>query len=170
MTATASLSPSSPRIGRPTLFTPERCAILLDCLRRGYKRKLACAKAGVAYDTFQGWLEAARQDPDSLYAPFSLQVHEAETEGRAQLVDSWLEQTRRDWKAAAKYLAIVDPDEYSEQRQLRVTHSGTVLQVQVQVPTLAIAQVAGLLGLADEPIDVQATELPDGAHEGKAGL
>lgn len=166
---TAASTPSVPaapavaRPGRPSLFTPERCALVLDCLRKGYKRKLACATAGIAYDTFQGWLEGARQDETSPYYPFSLAVHEAETAGRAVLVDSWLAQTTRDWKAAAKYLAIVDPDEYSEQRQLRVQHSGTVAHVHVAVAQLDLAHVAGLLGLSEgETIDAEVHTIEHG--------
>jgi hypothetical protein len=164
MTAAPATYPqtSSRPLGRPSLFTPDTCATIIDCLRRGIKRKLACAKARVAYDTFNTWLQKGADDPDSAFGRFRQEVLDAETDGKFTLVESWLDQTKRDFRAAAKYLAILDPDEYSEQRQLRIMHEGTVTHEHVHTLQLPdethFAQLAGLLGLPDE-VEGTATEV-----------
>lgn len=134
-------------MGRPSELTPEIAARLLALIRAGHKRKSACGLAHVNYDTFKSWLTQAKEQPDSYFSHFSNQLEEAEAERNGTLVENWLVSTKTDWRATAKYLAIVDPDEYSEQRQIRVTHDGQVNHIHVAVQAINLAEVASLLQL-----------------------
>lgn len=150
-------------IGRPSLFDAETRTALLTAIRAGHKRKSACGVARVGYSTFNAWLTEAAADPTSPYAEFLEQVLAAESERNAMLAQKWIDATDRDWHATARYLAIVDPEEYSEQRLIRHTHTGEITVKHEHLLTgLDLDAVRGLLQPPADPtiIDGEAVEVP----------
>jgi hypothetical protein len=103
-------------------------------------------------------LTEAAADPTSPYAEFLEQVLAAETERNGMLAQKWIDATDRDWRATAKYLAIVDPDEYSEQRQIRHTHTGEITVKHEHLLTgLDLDAVRGLLQPPADPTIIEGT-------------
>jgi hypothetical protein len=156
-------------VGAPSKFTPEVCQALCTHIAAALPPRDACVLAGISYSLFREWMVAG-ENGDARFVEFVEAIHRAEVLAKQKHLERIDVAGERDWKASGWILSHRWPEDYATQSAVRVQHSGTVLQVQVQVPTLAIAQVAGLLGLADEPIDTTAIDVPDGAHEGTAGL
>jgi|GEM_PF-5090031 hypothetical protein len=110
--------------GRPSKFTPERQAKILDGLRAGMTRRASAGFAGVAENTFQGWLaqptkadfkeeveEAesfaeARHTGSIAKAAFGEEVTRTKTTTRAEGTVTQTIETRweSDWRAALEWL------------------------------------------------------------------
>lgn len=66
--------------GRKTSLTPETRTIILDALRLGHFRKVACQLAGIHPETMRGWAERARNGEEP-FASFIDDATLAEAEG-----------------------------------------------------------------------------------------
>jgi transposase len=86
--------------GRPTKFTPERCASIVSAIRNRVPYAMAAEAYGICEDTLYEWLKIARehkaQGIDSDYARFSESIKQAEmsrviehNEKIASNVDRW---------------------------------------------------------------------------------
>lgn len=68
------------RTGRPTKLTKAVGDLLLEGFKQGLTVILASKYSGIHRDTFYGWLENARADPDSFYALFSDMLDKSEAD------------------------------------------------------------------------------------------
>lgn len=70
--------------GRPSKFTPERCASILDSISKYVPVTLAAEATGICKDTFYEWLKVARADrqagKDTEYTDFSDALKKIETD------------------------------------------------------------------------------------------
>jgi transposase len=103
-------------MARPTKYTPETAKKIYDAIRVGATYELACAYAGISYETFNQWRKAKAQ--------FSEAVKEAE--GGAAI--KWLAQIDKaaqdgTWQAAAWKLERRYPREYG---RTVMEHAGSV--------------------------------------------
>jgi len=91
------------RIGRPTRLTKFVGDLFLEGRKQGLPILLAIKYSGVHKDTYYGWLERAREDPDSVYALFSDFLDKSE----ADLAYRHLQQVNHGvdkWQASAWFL------------------------------------------------------------------
>lgn len=86
------------RMGRPTLFTPERREKILTALRVGNYRVIAARMGGIADATFYSWLETGKADraagKSSDFVDFLENVEIAEAQAEATLVAHLMKQAR----------------------------------------------------------------------------
>lgn len=68
-----------------TMLTPTVRAALLESLRGGNYRVVACAKAGIHRDTLSGWEQRAKAGEEP-YKSFVDELHQAEAESEAKLL------------------------------------------------------------------------------------
>ena len=71
-----------PRPGRPSKLTPETTEALCEKLREGRTYAVACAYAGIVYETFRNWLRKGEQAKQGEYSVFYATIRKAEMVGR----------------------------------------------------------------------------------------
>jgi len=92
---------------RPTVLEedPARVQALIDCLRRGNFRSVACRLAGISPITFRRWLRDGLRDEkkglDTKYVRVRYAVLQAEAEAVDGCVSTIDAAKSEDWKAAA---------------------------------------------------------------------
>ncbi len=69
-------------VGRPSMFTPERRALIIDAISHRIPYELAAEANGICEETLYAWLRTGRKDKadgiDSEYANFSEAIKKAE--------------------------------------------------------------------------------------------
>lgn len=153
--AQVDITPTQGRLGgRPSLFTPDRCAKILALLRQGNYYEPACKAVGINYATFRDWMLAG-QHGDPKFAQFYEDVLQAEAEAETNTLALWADHMPKDYKAARDFLARRHPSRWAEQRTLKVEgHSEATV-----THTLTIGDAASLLGLISA---LQPTQLVEG--------
>lgn len=110
--------------GRPSKFTPERRAEILEELREGAHYEDAAAFAGISYQTFQNWrlrgekaalmrereLELAEVDVE--YLEFFEAITRAQMEAARKARKGWIKFFDEDWKACRDFLARRYPERW----------------------------------------------------------
>ncbi|MFB3133793.1 MAG: hypothetical protein ACE10K_14845 [Rhodothermales bacterium] len=74
-----------PRPGRPSKLTSETTEALCEKLRDGRTYAVACAHAGIVYETFRNWLRKGEQAKQGEYSVFYDTIRKAEMAGRDAL-------------------------------------------------------------------------------------
>lgn len=105
--------------GRPTKYTPERCARILDALRDGNHIETACAVGGVHYDTFREWVKASEAG-DERYSGFSEQVTRALADAETALLSTVKTHSADDWRAASWILERRHPDRWANTQRVKL--------------------------------------------------
>lgn len=107
--------------GRPTVLTPEVEARLCQLLAAGNYIDVACAAAGVARQTFYGWMRRGALDgtepKDKRYRVFRAAIERARAEGEATLVTIIAKAARTNWQAAAWILERHQPERWERPSQ-----------------------------------------------------
>lgn len=101
--------------GRPSLFTEEREAKIIDAIRRGLTYKGAAAYAGISYSTFHRWKTDGKSDfnlgVESVLCEFWKALQEANGEAQLRFVSNIGDSAGKgDWRAAAWMLERRFPD------------------------------------------------------------
>ena len=112
---------------RPTKLTADTQAQIVKAIRAGATYKDAAESAGVAYITFNGWMQRGERGHkhDQLYVEFSNAVTQAQAEVKIKFTAVLTRAAQEgDWRAALEYLRRRDPDNWSERRQIE--HSGSI--------------------------------------------
>jgi hypothetical protein len=86
--------------GRPSRLTPEVRDRLLDALRTGNYRNVACRYAGISEATFNRWMT----DPRPEFREFRGLVEQAEAEAEKAVAGNLVELSKRDYRAAIAWL------------------------------------------------------------------
>lgn len=103
--------------GRPRAFTPAKRKEFLKLLEQGNYRKDALLLLKINHQTFA--MEIKR-DPG-----FKAAVRAAEEKSVSDAIACFSKAAKKDWKAAALYLARKRPDKWAEQRNVKIdTGSG----------------------------------------------
>lgn len=92
--------PEKRRMGRPSKFTPEARARIIEALRAGNYRHIAAAYAGIGERTFNTWMASTAPD----YLQFQREVMEAETFAHVTMVARVMKAAQRDAKHAQWWL------------------------------------------------------------------
>mgnify|MGYP001136552653 CR=1 FL=1 len=97
-------------MARPTKYTPQTVARLLDGIRLGLTYRLAAAYAGIDYATFCRWRMR--------YASFATQLQEAEAHAAAVVMARIHHAAASDWRAAAWMLERRYPEDFGPRQRL----------------------------------------------------
>lgn len=91
------------KVGRPSLLTDETADALVSALRVGNYLHVACQAAGIARDTFHGWMERGLSDApeDAYYRAFRERIEKARAAGQVRHVALISQAATADWRAAA---------------------------------------------------------------------
>lgn len=120
--------------GRPSKFTDENCAILLNALKDGLFIEDACSLANLDYSTYARWQQHARANGSSSpYYEFFNLVQATESAAKHSLVRQWREHFPHDYKAIRDYMARRWPDQYADQSRRTLTVEGTIHTTSVAV-------------------------------------
>ena len=96
---------AQPGAGRPTKYTEQTVAKLLEALRGGNTRRASCAVAGIDQSTLANWLKE--------YSDFSKAIEKAEGEAEAKMVSVIKLASDTTWQAAAWWLERKHKAEWS---------------------------------------------------------
>lgn len=112
--------------GRPTKFTPESAARVIQAIRLGSTLELAAQYAGVSYNTLLSWIKRGQAESSGAYVEFVQTLKNVE--GETAL--GWLAKIEQaanngSWQAAAWKLERRYPHMYSRNVQ-ETQHSGEV--------------------------------------------
>ncbi len=96
---------AQPGAGRPTKYTEQTVAKLLEALRGGNTRRASCAVAGIDQSTLANWIKE--------YSDFSKAIEKAEGEAEAKMVSVIKLASDTTWQAAAWWLERKHKAEWS---------------------------------------------------------
>jgi hypothetical protein len=97
--------PAQPGAGRPTKYTEQTVAKLLEALRGGNTRRASCAVADISQDSLALWLRT--------YPEFAEAVEKAEGKAEASMVTVIKNAADTTWQAAAWWLERKHKAEWS---------------------------------------------------------
>ena len=105
------------RRGRPSKLTAETKAQLLEGVRAGLSYKLACADAGIHYNTLRNWVKRGEGAKNGEFLEFLEDLKRAEGGGAKRLV-GLIQRSANEghWKAAAWILERRYPETYGRKR------------------------------------------------------
>lgn len=137
-TAPISVNPPVRRgAGRPTKYTPENVAAILDAIRTGAPFTHACRYGRISFETFNEWRKQ--------YPEFSEQVKEAEGEA----VKGWLDHIETaakngSWQAAAWKLERRYPHEFGRRDRMPIDERELERQFEATLADLEAGREAGI--------------------------
>jgi hypothetical protein len=92
-------------MARPTKLTPETSQAILDALAIGATYKDAAEAAGVAYDTFNNWMQMGESAKSGQFFEFFQSVRQAQADARLKYLSTIAKAAKDgDWRAALEYL------------------------------------------------------------------
>lgn len=110
---------------------------IVDVLRRGNYRVVAADVAGVGLRTFNTWIKAGEDDPDSEFGVFRRACIEAERLAEIEMVDVIRNAAAIDHKAAAWYLGRKQPARWGDKAVRELRHQGDAnAPLRIEIVTL----------------------------------
>lgn len=112
--------------GAPSKFTPDRAAKILQAMRGGNYRSVACEFAGIHYTTLRKWLiDAEKPGAPQELVEFSAAM--AQAEAQAEVADLAIIRRAaqdKDWRAAAWIRERRSPERWSTKTEAKVEVTG----------------------------------------------
>lgn len=136
------MPPSGRKIGRPTLYSPERAEAVLSHVRRGLSPTRAAAKCNLSHSTISEWREQ--------YPEFSTAVNAAEAE-YVEHITAKLESCQTKWETPDPKALELLSRRFPEFRQHQEVETRSV-SVNVSV-TVAPEQLAGLQAMWQQSLE-----------------
>lgn len=99
--------------GRPTVMDAVTQKAILDMIRTGAPKKVACLAAGIAESTLYRWLQKAKDGEHPEFIGFFEALEQARVEGVTERFQIIQKAAGRDWRAAAWLLSREYPEEFS---------------------------------------------------------
>ena len=112
-------TPKSNPSGRPSKFTAEVRARLLDALAKGNHIETACALAGVDYTTYRRWMQAGGAG-DEKFREFYEAATRAMADAEASLLTTVKLHSVDDWRAASWILERRHPDRWANTQRVKL--------------------------------------------------
>ena len=110
--------------GRPSKLDADVKKQLVDAISAGNYIEVACEHAGITKRTFYTWLEKGEIARSGEYREFYLEIQEAQANLEVALVAQWMQNVKKDWRAAAEMLSRRFPDRWSPTRYMKQEISG----------------------------------------------
>jgi hypothetical protein len=124
--------------GRKPKLTKELIRQAAQIVEAGNHDIVAQRMLGVSQEAWYGWLRDARtlrdagksgRGLDALRLEFLESIEEAEARAEARNVATWQVAAKKDWRAAAEYLARKHRDRWGRNPETQVSVSGDVVRV-----------------------------------------
>lgn len=125
-------------MGRPRKIQGEVEKRLLEALESGLTIRLACVYAGISDETYR---EECHRNPG-----FAGAATRARLKHLPKALDQVREAGREDWRAAAKFVELIAPDDFGRQRIELSGPSGGPVEVKHEVESGFVADVLRVLG------------------------
>lgn len=109
--------------GRPTKLTPTVVKALCSAIRRNATYELACASAGITYQTFRNWMIAGESGDSGPHVEFFDAIKKAEAASALKHLATVERASSRNWQAAAWMLERRYAEGYGRQK-VQHEHSG----------------------------------------------
>lgn len=126
-------APRNAPAGRPCLLIsePARAQRVIDAVRAGNYREVACKLAGISYDAVNDWLHRAESDtPDGPFSTFRQSLDAAEAEAEDESIRGVRVAGEKDWKAHMAWLGRRHSGRWAERsREGESGRSGVVINV-----------------------------------------
>lgn len=106
--------------GRPTKFTPEVRARIIDALADGNYIETACALADVTYRCFREWVKQGQAEGEGEFFQFSQDVTRAMADAEAKSIAMVRTHSADDWRAAAWILERRHPDRWANTQRVKL--------------------------------------------------
>lgn len=117
-------------MARPSKLTPESQASIVEDILHGATFSDACRKAGIAYDTFNGWMNQGKEASSGKFFEFYHKVMEADAQCGINMVRVIQSAAAKgDWKAALEWLKRRRRAEWGD--NVDVTSGGQALTVKI---------------------------------------
>lgn len=148
-----SVTPATPRVGRPTKLNAETQKKVCDAILVGATYEAAAQYAGITYETFNEWMKAGRAAAaPNAFSEFSEAVDRANAEAQVFFAMNIKDAARGgDWRAAAWMLERRFPKDYGAVTKAELTgRDGAPIEVRDMeaVRALRWKQVAPALAAA----------------------
>ena len=108
-------------MSRNTKLTPDAARLAVELARKGVPKTTIAKKLRVHRDTVHEWLSRADKEPDSIFAAFALDFHEAQADFEIASLDD-VNAGGETWKASAWALEKLFPETYTA--RAAIEHSG----------------------------------------------
>jgi hypothetical protein len=109
---------------RPSKLTPKIRKQLCELIGQGHYLEIACKASGLDYTTFRRWMVRGQEEEEGPYRQFCDAVNGAQAQAEVTILNHWLKQVPRDWKACRDLLERRFRDRWS--RNDKVELSGNV--------------------------------------------
>lgn len=107
--------------GNNTKFTQERVDVILEALRVGNYRTVACNLADISIQTFWKWMNRGEAEGEGPYYEFLMAVLRVEAESENAIVGHVRHAVPNDWRAGIELLQRRHPDRWSKRTQNEVS-------------------------------------------------
>ena len=148
-----------PNIGRPSKFSPEAAAAVLEHVRRGATRGLAANAAGLGRSTFMRWMARGKKERRGPFRDFWDALKKAEAESVMELLQRINAAAERGtWQAAAWWLERRYPEEFSTHGRELAALRKEVVELRKKVPPEepdGRSELTALLGKLHAEIQLQ---------------
>ena len=106
-------------MGRPSKFTADRRAAILENLETGVSREVASHAAGVDPETLRRWIRKGEEATKGLYRQFVIDIGKAEATAVVDMVQVIHDASQRgDWRAAAWWLERRRPADWGRRQAI----------------------------------------------------
>ena len=127
-------------MARPSKLTPETSEKIASEILHGATFADACRVAGVAYDTFNGWMNAGKEAPSGKFFEFYHKVMEADAQCGINMVRVIQSAAAKgDWKAALEWLKRRRRAEWGDNVEVTTNNENVPAPQLVAVPADLIA-------------------------------
>lgn len=108
------------RTGRPSKFTPETKAKILEVVGVGVPFSVAAKYAGIDERNLRRWIEKGRSETKGEYHAFVDALDQAESKAEVRVVAEWQKHLPKKWEACRDFLARRFPERWAETQKLHV--------------------------------------------------
>lgn len=107
-------------MGRPSKYSAERAAQIVEAVRGGHWFEDACLDAGVSPSTVNGWVRAGDEAGEGGLYEFACALRKARREANAPHLANIHSAEEKDWKAAAWYLERKERKRFGPQVKVEI--------------------------------------------------
>lgn len=107
-------------MARPTKFTPELAAKILQLVETGCFASVAAQAVGLSPATFHRWVQRGKAQRRGQFRDFCDGLTRARAKARGRMVTIVSLAAEQDWRAAAYYLERTDPKRWGRRDKLAV--------------------------------------------------
>lgn len=108
------------KTGRPSKFTPQATARILETVGVGVPLEVAASYAGVDARTLRRWMERGRRQRKGEFHDFVEAMDQAEARAEVRVVAEWQKHVPKKWEACRDFLARRFPERWAETHKLHV--------------------------------------------------